>query len=386
MSFMKKVILLGSTGSVGRSVLDIVRQFPDRYRISVLAGKNNTDLLSRQAEEFRPEKVVVGDRSAYRALKDAVPPLTEVLSGDEEIENVSRSAEGDILFMAISGTASLRPLIAALESGRTVALASKEPVVSAGHLIRRILDGPAPGGAVIPVDSEHSAVMQCLAGRSVSDVRTVYITGSGGPLRGMKVSDLNGLTVEKVLDHPKWDMGPKITVDSATLMNKGLEVIEARWLFDIHQDRIRVVIHPEALVHSLVEFLDGTLSASMFRPDMRFPILRALSYPGIMSSELPVIDPLSMGQLTFEAPDREVFPALDLCYEVLSGGGTLPAVLNAANEKAVGLFLDGSIAFADIIPSVEKVVSAHEKVKDPSIDDIIEAEKWASGKLTAVAR
>ncbi|MBD3296457.1 MAG: 1-deoxy-D-xylulose-5-phosphate reductoisomerase, partial [Candidatus Omnitrophica bacterium] len=326
MSVMKKVILLGSTGSVGRSVLDIVRQFPDRYRISVLAGKNNTELLSRQAEEFRPDKVVIEDRSAYTRLRDAVPPRTEVLCGAEEVENVSRSAEGELLFMAISGTASLRPLVAALESGRAVALASKEPVVSAGHLIRRLLD--SSDGSIIPVDSEHSAVMQCLTGRRVSDVRTVYLTGSGGPLRGMKGADFKDLTVEKVLDHPKWDMGPKITVDSATLMNKGLEVIEARWLFNIPRERIKVVIHPEALVHSLVEFNDGTLNASMFCPDMRFPILRALSYPGIISSELPRIDPVSFGNLTFEPPDREAFPGLDLCYEALSGGGTLPAVLN----------------------------------------------------------
>ena len=281
--------------------------------------------------------------------------------------------------MAIAGTAALKPLIAGLKKGRTVALASKEPVVSAGMIIKEVVGDDM--SRILPVDSEHSAIMQCLAGRSSEEVWTLYITGSGGSLKDKDEKDFDSLSVDQVLDHPKWSMGRKITVDSATLMNKGLEVIEAHWLFGVPPEKIKVVIHPEAIVHSMVEFIDGTISAGMFCPDMRFPILRALLHPDILESSLPRVDFGVVNALTFCEPDTSKFPALPLAYGALETGGTMPAVLNSANEVAVGLFLEGRIRFPDIIRKVHSVMERHSVVGDPSLDDIIEAERWASEEV-----
>lgn len=333
------------------------------------------DLLIEQAREFKAEEVAVGNRGLLGTLKSGLPGGARAFSGAEEIEKMAEGTDADIVFMSISGTAALKPLIAALKAGKTVALASKEPVVSAGVMIRSILaDGKS---RIIPVDSEHSAVMQCLAGRKSSDVRTLYITGSGGSLRERRAEEFDDLSVEEVLNHPKWDMGKKITVDSATLMNKGLEVIEARWLFDVPPEKIKVVIHPEAIVHAMVEFVDGTISAAMFSPDMRFPILKALAHPEIAESDFPRVALTDLGALTFQEPDSKRFPALSLAFEALEAGGTAPAVLNAANETAVGLFLGGRIKFNDIVRLVRKCVSGHSVIDDPTLEEIISSESRA---------
>lgn len=372
---MKTIALFGSTGSVGRNVLNVVRRYPHQYRITSLSASENVDLLIEQAREFKAEEVAVGNRGLLGTLKSGLPGGARAFSGAEEIEKMAEGTDADIVFMSISGTAALKPLIAALKAGKTVALASKEPVVSAGVMIRSILaDGKS---RIIPVDSEHSAVMQCLAGRKSSDVRTLYITGSGGSLRERRAEEFDDLSVEEVLNHPKWDMGKKITVDSATLMNKGLEVIEARWLFDVPPEKIKVVIHPEAIVHAMVEFVDGTISAAMFSPDMRFPILKALAHPEIAESDFPRVALTDLGALTFQEPDSKRFPALSLAFEALEAGGTAPAVLNAANETAVGLFLGGRIKFNDIVRLVRKCVSGHSVIDDPTLEEIISSESRA---------
>jgi 1-deoxy-D-xylulose-5-phosphate reductoisomerase len=368
---MKDIIILGSTGSVGKSVLDVVRCYPEKFRVKGISSNENVSLLAQQAEEFKPEIISVNTEKAYRDLKAKGLKGPDILMGEEGLQRLAGKEPSDIIFMAISGTPALKPLLAALEAGRTVALASKEPIVSAGVILKKF------ASQIIPVDSEHSAVMQCLAGRSVGEVRTLYITGSGGPLRDRSKEEFDLLSVDQVLDHPKWNMGRKITVDSATLMNKGLEVIEARWLFDMDPEKIKVVIHPEAIVHSMVEFVDGTVSAGMFCPDMKFPILKALAHPGIMESDFNRIDFSAVSSLTFAEPDAGKFPALGLAYESLRAGGTMPAVLNGSNEAAVKLFLEGKIKFTGISRVVEKAMGKHKKINEPSLKDIIGSEKWA---------
>ncbi len=376
---MKNIILLGSTGSVGKSVLDVVRSYPDKFRIKALSANANISSLVKQAEEFAPDIIAVSDERAYAELKKKISAKTRVIAGAEAVEQLAASEEDDMVFMAISGTAALRPLIAALSAGKTVALASKEPVVSAGKLIKKIMEKNS--SRILPVDSEHSAIMQCLAGRKKEDVRTLYITGSGGPLGNRMDCHADEISIERVLAHPKWNMGRKITVDSATLMNKGLEVIEARWLFDIPPDKIKVIIHPEAIIHSMVEFVDGTVNAGLFFPDMRFPILRALSFPDILKSDFPKLDFSDLGNISFSEPNTAAFPALEVAFSALRSGGTVPAVLNGANETAVKLFLSGRIKFGDIIKTVQKVMTGHKKIEDPSLEDIINSEKWASEEV-----
>ncbi|RKY43264.1 MAG: 1-deoxy-D-xylulose-5-phosphate reductoisomerase [Candidatus Makaraimicrobium thalassicum] len=375
---MKDIILFGSTGSVGRNVLDVVRHYPGRFRVRAISSNENVSLLVEQAEEFKPAVVAIGNERFYPGLKDRVAG-PRVYSGAESLERLAAEEPADIVFMAISGTQALKPLVTALNRGRTVALASKEPVVSAGMIIKRLTEENS--SRILPVDSEHSAVMQCLAGRSSEDVRTLYITGSGGPLRDRKREEFDSLSIDQILDHPKWDMGRKITVDSATLMNKGLEVIEARWLFDVPPERIKVVIHPEAIIHSMVEFIDGTISAGLFRPDMRFPILRALSFPAVIESDFPRVNFSVINGLSFSEPDTDRFPALEAAFEALRAGGTMPAVLNGSNEAAVKLFLEEKIRFTDIGRIVKKVVEKHSKVNDPSLEDIIASEKWSAEEV-----
>ncbi len=360
---------------MGNNVLDVVRHYPGHFRVKAITSNENINSLIKQAEEFRPEAAAIGNQALHRELADSLPRGVKALAGTADIEKMAAEMPADIIFIAISGTAALRPLVAALKAGKTVALASKEPVVSAGMIIRKILN--EKGGRIIPVDSEHSAVMQCLGSRKSADVRTLYITGSGGPLRNKAAEDFDSLPLGEVLNHPKWNMGRKITVDSATLMNKGLEVIEARWLFDVPADRIKVVIHPEAIIHAMVEFADGTISAGMFSPDMRFPILRALAFPDIMASDFPKVDFSVIRSLTFLQPDSRKFPALELAYNALRAGGTAPAVLNSANEAAVKLFLEGRIKFNDIVKLVRKAVEGHVIINDPTLDEIMHCHSWA---------
>jgi 1-deoxy-D-xylulose-5-phosphate reductoisomerase len=372
---MKKIVLLGSTGSVGKSVLDVVRDHPDKFKVIALSSNKNTDLLSEQAKEFSPEHIVIGDKSLVPVLRDNVGSKVSITAGVDAMRSVSETPDADIIFMAIAGTPAFYPLKSALEAGKTVALASKEPIVSAGNIFMQM--AKQNGASIIPVDSEHSALAQCIGERITSEINTLYITGSGGSLWKKEHSQFDKLRLEDVLAHPKWNMGRKITVDSATLMNKGLEMIEARWLFNIVPEKIKVVIHPEAIIHGMVEFIDGTISAGMFMPDMKFPILRALAYPDIIASNFTKINFLDLKTLSFHAPDNERFPALDMAYSVIEEGGTKPAVLNAANEAAVNKFLSGEIRFVEIIDIVAKVIGLHKNVTDPGIEQIIDAEAWA---------
>ncbi|MDP8258144.1 MAG: 1-deoxy-D-xylulose-5-phosphate reductoisomerase [Candidatus Aadella gelida] len=376
---MKSISLLGSTGSIGRNVLDVVRKNPDKFKIKAIAAREDIDSLVSQVEEFSPTTVAVTDGKCYEDLKKKISGKTKVISGDGCLEEITSDSDVDIVFISISGTAALRPLVAAVQAGKVIALASKEPIVSAGKLI---MDMARENSAVIlPVDSEHSAIMQCLGEKISSDISKIYITGSGGSLRETDQAEFDHLSVEDVLNHPKWDMGKKITVDSATLMNKGLEVIEARWLFDVEAEKIKIIIHPEAVIHSMIEFMDGTISASLCYPDMRYPILKALSYPGMIDNDFPRVDFLEINKFSFEEANRKKFPAIDLAYNALNDGGVAPAVLNAANETAVGLFLDNKIKFNRIMGLVESVLKAHKRVDEPSLSDIQVIEKWASEEV-----
>ena len=372
---MKKIVLLGSTGSVGKNVLDVVKQFPDNFCIEALSAGNNIKDLTAQIQEFSPKFAAISNEKFYSEIKKYASDKTKVLAGSKSIEELAALDSADIVFISISGTAALRPLIAALRAGKTVALASKEPIVSAGSFIRKIKEENS--ACIIPVDSEHSAIMQCINGMSKKSVRKLYITGSGGSLKDTEKDRFDSLTVNEVLNHPKWNMGRKITVDSATLMNKGLEAIEARWLFDIEPEKIDIVIHPEAIIHSMVEFIDGTVNATLFSPDMRFPIVKALSYPDIFENNLPRVDFLKIKNFSFLEPDRRKFPAIDIVFESLREGGTMPAVLNGSNEAAVNLFLDGKIKFTDIMEKVEFVLKKHKKINNPDLEDIISSEAWA---------
>ena len=372
---MKDIILLGSTGSVGKNVLDVVRRYPGKFRLKAVSSNENIGSLVDQIEEFSPDFAAIGNEKLYPEIKKKATKNTRIVAGPKSLEELASDESADIIFMAISGTAALRPLIAALEAGKTVALASKEPVVSAGMIIKKLMDKGS--SRILPVDSEHSAIAQCLNGRGPEDVNTLYITGSGGSLDNVDMDEFDSLSVDRVLDHPKWSMGPKITVDSATLMNKGLEVIEARWLFDIPPEKIKVIIHPQAVVHSMVEFVDGIINAVLFCPDMRFPILKALMYPDIVANDFPKVDFNVVNDLSFREPDTDKFPALEMAFEALRAGGTLPAVINSANEASVRLFLDGKIKFTEITKIVRDVMNRHGRVDDPTLDEIINSEEWA---------
>jgi len=379
---MKNIVLLGSTGSVGRNVLRVVREYPEKFRVTALSSNRNIALLSEQTAEFKPDTVVVGDEGLCSEFKKNIMHPAKVLSGPGGLLETAVSGDADIVFMAISGTVALMPLVAALRKGRTIALASKEPIVSAGEIVMRV--ARENSGHILPVDSEHSAIFQCLNGKDAKDVEKLYITGSGGPLWSRDESEFDGLSISEVLSHPRWEMGRKITVDSATLMNKGLEVIEARWLFDIAPDKIKVIIHPEAVVHSMVEFIDGTIQAGLFCPDMRFPILRALSYPEVLRNDLPRVDFPKIRNFTFFEPGISRSRAIDMAFAALRAGGTMPAVLNAANEAAVELFLGEKLRFNGIMEKVEQIVKKHSVRPDPSLDDIIDAEKWAKEEVLSV--
>ncbi|MDD5634613.1 MAG: 1-deoxy-D-xylulose-5-phosphate reductoisomerase [Candidatus Omnitrophica bacterium] len=374
----KQIILLGSTGSVGRNVLDVVRKYPEQFHIKAIASFNNVELLVEQAEEFSPEMVTIGNVALYSEIKSRLKGKVKIYAGMKALEEMA-TEPCDTVFMAIGGVVALKPLVAAIGAGRRIALASKEPIVSAGEIIRNLADKKR--SVILPVDSEHSAIMECLLGKTKESLETIYITGSGGALWKVCDKSMGSVTVNDVLRHPKWKMGRKITVDSATLMNKGLEVIEARWLFDVKSEKIKIVIHPEAIIHSLVEFVDGTMRAVLFYPDMRFPILKALSFPEVLPNDFQKVDLFSIGNFSFFAPDVKKFPAVNLAYYVLDKGGTTPAVLNAANETSVNLFLTGKIKFLDIIDTVAKVVHKHKSIKKPSLDDIINAEEWAKGEV-----
>jgi 1-deoxy-D-xylulose-5-phosphate reductoisomerase len=370
---VKRLAILGSTGSIGQQTLDIVRTFPDRFSVLALAAGNNLNLLARQVEEFKPS--VVSHQG-----KQSIPS-----QGIQSIqpEDIARLDEVDIVVIALSGDAGLKPTLAAIRAGKRIALANKESLVAAGEII--IADAKKYGASIIPVDSEHSAIWQCIAGE-ISRPERLILTASGGPFLHFSPSELSRVTPEQALNHPSWKMGRKVTVDSATLMNKGLEIIEAHWLFDTPLEKITVLVHPQSIVHSMVEFVDGAIKAQLGYPDMRLPIQYALLYPERLSNPgLPGLDVKNMKELTFEEPDFNTFPCLRLAIEAGRKGGTYPAVLSASDEIAVNLFLTRRIGFDNIARIVEQVLTEHTSISRPRLEEILAAADWAKEKTRQIA-
>lgn len=373
---MKRLVILGSTGSIGRSALEVVSQFPGLFQVTGLTAGGNVALLREQIGRFRPDVVAVNDESSWRDLRKSLagPGAPEMLCGAEGITAVAELPGTDTVLSAIVGSAGLIPTLAAVRKGKTVAIANKETLVMAGSLV--MAEVKASGATLLPVDSEHSAIFQCINGRRDS-VRKMILTASGGPFAGRTRKELQHVSPGEALNHPNWSMGRKITIDSATLMNKGLEVIEAHHLFDMPAPSIDVVIHPQSIIHSIVEFHDGSYLAQLSRPDMKGPIAMALAYPERLRSVMEPLDWDKLSRLTFRKPDTGTFPCLNLAYRAVASGGTLPAVLNAANEVAVQAFLDGVIGFNDIPVIIEKVMNSHDIQSAVRLGDILEADLWA---------
>ena len=374
---MKNVVLLGSTGSIGTSTLKVVEDLPGELRLVGLAAGNNAGLLVEQARRHRPALVSIHEPVKAAEVAQALPG-TRVASGAEGLLELATLPEAHVVLIAIVGTAGLAPALAAIRAGKDIAVASKEILVMAGQIVME--EARRHGVRVLAVDSEHSAIFQCLEGKPGTSVRNLWLTASGGPFRDAArwpASALEGVTVTQALKHPSWVMGRKITLDSATLFNKGLEMIEARWLFDIEMDRVQVVVHPQSVVHSMVEFIDGSILAQLSTPDMCLPIQYALTHPERRSSQRVATDFARIGTLTFEEPDAARFPALGLARRAGLVGGTLPAVLNAANEVAVERFCNGDIGFTQIPATVGRVMDAHRWVAQPTLTEILEADQWA---------
>ena len=372
---MKKVVLLGSTGSIGTSTIKVAEDLPDRIRLIGLAAGGNAELLAKQTLKHRPEAISVNDPAKAGELQAMLGATTRVYAGAEGLLKLATLPAADIVLIAIVGTAGLQPALAAIRAGKDIAVASKEILVMAGEIV--MSEARKHGVRVLAVDSEHSAIFQCLDGKPASSVRKLWLTASGGPFRQTPKEDFPNITVERALKHPSWVMGRKITIDSATLFNKGLEMIEARWLFDIEMARVQVVIHPQSVVHSMVEFVDGSIIAQLSAPDMCLPIQYALTCPERARSDRVQTDFARLGSLTFEEPDLDRFPSLDLARRAGELGGTMPAVLNAANEVAVEAFCQRSIGFEQISRTVAGVMKRHELVEHPSLDQILLADAWA---------
>jgi len=369
---MQHVAILGSTGSIGNNALDVLGRMKDRFSVCALTAGRNVDLLQRQAEEFEPGTVVIGDP----ALSSKLGSLkAEILTGPEGLETVAAMERADIVLNALVGAAGLVPTLKALEAGKRVALANKESLVLGGELV---MDRAREGrGSLIPVDSEHSAIFQCLQGHRTESVKRIILTASGGPFYAFSAEELRSVSPQQALSHPTWNMGNKVTIDSATLMNKGLEIIEAHWLFGVPLSRIDVLIHQQSIVHSLVEFTDHTMLAQLSVPDMRLPIQYALTYPQRAPSTQASLDLASVGALTFQQPDPVKFPCLQLARQAAELSGTMPAVLNAANEVAVPAFLQGQIRFTDIPEVIRETMAQHRLVPHPRLEQLQEADRWA---------
>ena len=374
---MKRLSILGSTGSIGRNVLEIVEMFPQQFAAKALAAKTNISLLASQIERFRPELAVVYDEQRAQELKDTLPAGAgvDVLFGEKGYRIAAAHDSVDVTVRAMVGAAGLLPTLAAIETGKTIALANKETLVMAGELVMG--RAAEKGVQILPIDSEHSAIFQCLQGQRREDVDKILLTASGGPFLNRPVSEFSGITTEDALRHPNWQMGPKITIDSATLMNKGLEVLEAKALFGVSHRMIEVVIHPQSVIHSMVAYRDGSVIAQLGIPDMKSAIAYALSYP----QRLPLGQPLPQfndsQSLTFQEPDLERFPCLALAFKACEVGGTLPAVLNGSNETAVNAFLNHLLGFSDIATVVGRTMAQHTVVTDPELADILAADQWA---------
>jgi len=404
---MKNIALLGSTGSIGTQVLDVVSRLPERLRVVSLAAHRNVRLLADQIRQFRPTLASIGSKEDADRLRELLSdtesptiidgssgpdnhsslvthhaPL-EIAWGAEGLRRAATAPEADVVVVAVAGTVGLAPTLEAISAGKEIALASKEVLVAAGNLVTRL--AKQKGVQLLPIDSEHSAIFQCLQGEDKGKIHRLMLTASGGPFANYPMESLGRVTVEEALAHPTWSMGRKITVDSATLMNKALEIVEAHWLFGVDPSRIEVVIHPQSIVHSMVEFEDGSVIAQMGLPDMRLPIQYALLYSERVNTGLPRLDIAAEGMLTFARPDPERYPALGLAYKAAEQGGTMPAVMNAANEAAVGLFLDRRIGFLDIVRTIREVMAGHEPIQDPTLDQILDADSRARGAAAQIA-
>jgi 1-deoxy-D-xylulose-5-phosphate reductoisomerase len=372
----KNIAVLGSTGSVGRNALEVIKELGPSYRVASLGAKNRWKMLYEQARRFTPPQVALADPEAARVLAAELNGTpTQVLAGQDGLKRLASAEDVSAVLLAITGAAALEPAISAIKAGKTLALANKEALVMAGSLLISLAQ--EHGTTILPVDSEHSAIFQILQETSKSQIKRIILTASGGPLYNKSPEELERITPWQALQHPTWRMGQKISIDSATLMNKALEIIEAKWLFNLPVEQISVLIHPECIVHSLVEFEDGVVLAQMSQPDMKLPIQYALTYPQRRQAKVPSLDLSSVGQLTFEEPDWERFPALKLGFEAARCGGTLPAVLSAADETAVAHFLTGGLKFTDIFKVVRKVMDKHKIVEKPTLEEIIAADVWA---------
>ena len=379
---MRNISILGSTGSIGTQTLEVVINIKD-IKVSALTGNQNINLLEQQVYEFLPEIVVVMDEKKAKELKDRIKAVpTKVLWGMEGLIEAATLPEIDTVVTSVVGNIGIEPTFYAIESGKNIALANKETLVSAGQLV---MDAAKRKGVhIYPVDSEHSAIFQALQGNEGNAISRILLTASGGPFRGKPIEDLAEVTVEEALHHPNWSMGKKITIDSATMMNKGLEVMEARWLFDVKPSQIEVLVHPQSIVHSAVEFEDGAIMAQMGEPDMRVPIQYALTYPKRVKNTYPKVDFTKRNQLTFEKPNQEVFRCLALAYKAMEIGGTMPTVLNAANEIAVEQFLNKNISFLQIAELIEKTMNAYTVKYQYDIKDLLNADKWARDFAKAI--
>ncbi len=373
---MKKIAILGSTGSIGANALKVISAYPEKFRVTALSCDRNYKLLSRQAKRFSPAMIGINDATKAKDLKALLGSLkTRIFCGGAGLIEMAKTADADIVLMAISGNASLLPLISAIESGKDIALASKEPLVSAGEIVMK--KARENNIRIIPVDSEHSAIFQCLNGNRPRDLKKIYLTGTGGPLRKVGRSSFDTIPPARMLIHPKWKMGKKISIDSATLMNKALEIMEAKWLFDLPLSRIELLIHPEAVVHSMVEFSDGAILAQLGVADMRLPIQYAFSFPERLASDNYNMDTAMLGRLSFHKPEIKKFPCLTLACQTWEKGGSYPAVLNASNEETVWAYIRGRIQFTEIPKTIEKVLAAHNNINDPDLKDITYVDNWA---------
>lgn len=371
----KKIAILGSTGSIGTSTLDICRQHPDQFEVVAISAGRNLEVLRKQIQEFQPKLVSVKSEKEYKELKADLPSHIEILFGEEGNVAVATHTEVEVVISAIVGAAGLIPTMKAIEAKKTIALANKESMVVAGELMSELAEQHQV--KIIPVDSEHSAIFQCLNGECVDDVEKLVLTASGGPFFHKPVDEFLSITKEQALQHPNWDMGAKITIDSATMMNKGLEVIEAHYLFQLPVDKIQVVVHPQSIIHSMVEFVDGSVMSQMGEPDMRVPIAYALTYPRRIPTQTKPLCLPTREKLTFFQPDFDKFPCLKMAFDVLQKTETYPAVLNAANEVLVEKFLNDKISFLDIPRKIEKTLGAHHGTSVKSLDDVLHADAWA---------
>lgn len=376
MSDKKHVAILGSTGSIGTQTLDVIKSHLDKFEVEVLTAQNNADLLIQQALEFKPNCVVIANESLYEKVKSALNPIDiKVFAGEKAIADVVEMGTIDLVLTALVGYAGLLPTIRAINSGKSIALANKETLVVAGEMITKL--AKSKGVNIYPVDSEHSAIFQCLVGEFHNPIEKLILTASGGPFRGKDRSFLESVTKEQALKHPNWDMGAKITIDSASMMNKGLEVIEAKWLFGVRKDQIEVVVHPQSIIHSLIQFEDGSIKAQLGLPDMRIPIQFALSYPNRFKSDFPRFDFMNYPNLTFEQPDADTFKNLMLAYSALDRGGNVPCVLNAANEIAVAAFLQDKIGFLEMSDIIGETMEKVTFIEHPTLEDYIETDKMS---------